>query len=172
MFKAKTSLLAGLVLLIFIAAIAATWHLAQGQLRARDLQELLQPIASRLEEDRKILDDLAPGRGASDAALLEAYLGAIRKDGVPKHADTKQAIDALTDNNAAIVTLLAGYAPRASTENFKAAAETFRVYATSFRERWQSVFETFMAGGNLPAAGPAFPTTFAAAVAAEESALR
>ena len=110
--------------------------------------------------------------GRFGSVLLETYLARIRRDSVPKHAALRQRIDTLVNNNTAIVTLLARYAPRARTGAFKAGAEKFRDYASSFRDRWQSVLEIFMAGGNLPAAGPAFPSDFADALAAERSARR
>ena len=157
--------------LALVATMAGTWYYAKGELRTRDLEETLQPIASLLDEDRKILNDLkTEGLGDSDSVVLENYLARIRGDSVPKHAELKQRIDALVNNNTAIVTLLARYAPRARTSAFRAGAETFRDYASRFRDRWQSVFEIFMAGGHLPAAGPAFPTAFADALAAERAA--
>ena len=169
MSNTKLVILAGLGLLLLAASIAGTWHYAQ---RSRDLQDSLQPIAALLEADRKIFNDLkTEGMLGSDADLLETYLASIRKDGAAKHATTTHAIDALANNNIAIVTLLERYVPRARTPAFQAAAGQFRDYATEFRDRWQSVFETFMAGGNLPAASAAFPTSFAAALAAERSAL-
>ena len=166
----KPLILVGAVLLL-AAAITGTWIYAQSEMRNRDIEDTLQPIASFLEEDRKILNDLkAQGLGDTDSVLLETYLARIRADNVPKHAVLKQHIDALVNNNTAVVTLLARYAPRARTSAFRAGAEKFRDYASRFRDRWQSVFEIFMAGGHLPAAGPVFPTDFADALAVETAA--
>ena len=166
-------MLMGAVAVLVAGAIAGTWQVAQGELRSRDLQDILQPIAALVADDQKILADIkSEGVANSDSVLLENYLAQIRKDTVPVHAALKQRIDALANNNAAIVTLLDRYTPRARTSAFRSAAGKFRDYATDFRDRWQSLFEIFMAGGHLPAAGPAFPTTFADALAAESSAVQ
>jgi len=125
----------------------------------------LQPIASLLEENRKIIDGLkTEGYSDSEATILESYLARIRKDGAPKNSAMKQRIDTLVNNNTVIVAFLSKYAPHARTPAFKSAAEQYRNYGISFRDRWQSVFEIFMAGGNLPAAGPEYPAQLAAAL--------
>ena len=154
MVNSKSMLLAGLVVLLVGAAIAGTWHYAKAELRTRDREDLLQPIAALLDDDRKLLNELkAAGAGDSDSVLLETYLARIRADGAAQHALMKQRIDALVNNNTVIVALLARYAPRARTSAFRVASEKFTDYASRFRDRWQSVFEIFMAGGKLPAAG-------------------
>jgi hypothetical protein len=79
----------------------------------------------------------------------------------------KQRIDRIENNNTAILALLAKYSTHARSAAFRASAEQFRDYAITLRDRWQSVFEIFMAGGNLPATAPAFPSEFPRAVAAE-----
>ena len=171
MVNSKSMLLAGLVVLLVGAAIAGTWHYAKAELRTRDREDLLQPIAALLDDDRKLLSELkAAGAGDSDSVLLETYLARIRTDGVPTNALMKQRIDALVNNNTVIVALLARYAPRARTSAFRVASEKFADYASRFRDRWQSVFEIFMVGGKLPAEGPAFPTAFADVLAAETAA--
>ena len=171
MSNTKPLLQAGLWMLLVVAAISGTWQYAQAQLRSRDVEDTLQPMAALLDDNRKILSALkSEGLADSDSFLLDTYLAQIRTDSVPKHAETKQRIDALVNNNTAIVTLLARYAPRARTSAFRAGAEKFRDYASRFRDRWQSVFEIFMAGGHLPAAGPVFPTDFADALAVETAA--
>ena len=86
---------------------------------------------------------------------------------MPKNSAFKQRIDTLANNNTVIVALLSKYSAHARTPAFKAAADRYRSYAISFRDRWQSVFEIFMAGGNLPAIGPAFPSEMAAVASAE-----
>ena len=91
----------------------------------------------------------------------------IRHDGVPKNGVMKQRIDALVNNNTMILAYLSKYASHARTPAFKVAADQFRDYAISFRDRWQSAFEIFMAGGNLPVAGPGFPAGFKDQVMAE-----
>jgi len=46
--------------------------------------------------------------------------------------------------------LLSKYSTHARSPDFTASAERFRDYAVSLRDRWQSVPQIFMAGGNLP----------------------
>jgi hypothetical protein len=45
--------------------------------------------------------------------------------------------------------------------------DKFRNYASAWRDRWNSVMELFMAGGNYAASEVPFPTAFPAAVHAE-----
>ena len=168
--------------MIAIAASAAAlicavgWFHEHQKLRdARQTQVLdaLDPMAEMLKENAAVTRELrtAPySEGNND--FVSAYLIKIRRDGVPKHSDMKQRIDRLNNNSTAILTLLARYSTHAKTAAFKASAERFREYAISLRDRWQSVFEIFMAGGNLPTAGPAPPAEFSDAVAAESAAAR
>jgi hypothetical protein len=65
------------------------------------------------------------------------------------------------------VTLIKAYAPQAKTAAFVPEGDKFRNYASAWRDRWNSVMELFMAGGNYAAAGVPFPKDFAAAVEAE-----
>jgi hypothetical protein len=44
-----------------------------------------------------------------DAGILASYLTKIRRDGVAKHADMKQRLDQLAENNTALVTLIKAY---------------------------------------------------------------
>jgi hypothetical protein len=46
-------------------------------------------------------------------------------------------------------------------------ADKFRIYAAAWRDRWNSVMELFMAGGNYATSGVPFPAGLAAAVGAE-----
>ena len=151
-----------------LIAIAGTWHYLQHEARKRDVGDTLQPIAALLDDNKRIIVSLTKdGLTESESAILDTYLQRIRKDGVPKNSVMKQRIDALVNNNTAIVALLFKYIPRARTALFRSAAGKFVDYAASFRDRWQSVFEIFMAGGSVPAAGPAFPSDMAVAVSAE-----
>ena len=153
--------------LIAAAVAGAAWYQASGQVRQLRLGELA-PIAALLSDDRQLLatlqSDLA---GERDAAILGSYLAKIRADGLPKHADVKQRLDRLAENNGAIVTLIQVYSPHAKTAAFGNAAAKFQRYAIAWRDRWSSVMELFMAGGHYPAAGVPFPTEFAGAVQAE-----
>ena len=151
-----------------VIVIAGVWQSGQQEIRRHEVEDILQPIAARLEENRNIVESLKrDGLAESESAILDSYMQRIRKDGAPKNSAMKQRIDALVDNNTVIAALLSTYAPRARTQGFRAAADKFRDYASSFRDRWQSVFEIFMAGGNLPKTGPAFPAELAEAVSAE-----
>jgi hypothetical protein len=65
------------------------------------------------------------------------------------------------------VTLIKAYAPSAKTPALAAEADKFRNYASAWRDRWNSVMELFMAGGNYAASGVPFPSGLPAAVDAE-----
>jgi hypothetical protein len=136
--------------------------------RARMVAGELQPIAMLLQENQAILKELqAEPFAKKDSGILESYLAKIRRDGVPKHADMKQKLDSLAENNTAIVTLIKAYAPEARRPAFVPEGDKFLYYAYAWRDRWNSVMELFMAGGNYAAAGVPFPTQFEAAVEAE-----
>jgi hypothetical protein len=133
----------------------------------------LQPIAALLKENQTLIKELqAEPVTEKDSGIFESYLAKIRKDGVAKHADMKQRLDQLADNNTAIVTLIKAYAPRAKTAAFTTEADKFRNYASAWRDRWNSVMELFMAGGNYAASGVPFPKDFPAAVDAEIAAAK
>jgi hypothetical protein len=138
-------------------------------LRAQIVAGELQPIATLLKENDALIEEL---KSEPDAGILESYLAKIRRDGVAKHADMKQKLDTLAANNTAIVTLIKAYAPQARTPAFTTEADKFRNYASAWRDRWNSVMELFMAGGNYPASGISFPIAFANAVDAEIIAAR
>ena len=159
-----------IVVALLALAIGGTWHYARQDLRTCVVDDSLQPIAELLKDNRRLIDSLThDGMADSESALLDTYLQRIRTDGVPKHSAMKQRIDTLVNNNTVIVALLSKYATHARTPAFKSAAEQYRTYAISFRDRWQSVFEIFMAGGNLPSAAPPYPSEFNAQLAAELS---
>ncbi len=157
--------------LVAAVVCAVGWLLTQHTVR--DLQrtqvtDALDPITEMLQENAAIAQEL---RGApyaeGDNDVVNAYMIKIRGDGVPQHSDMKQRIDRLVNNNTAILALLAKYSTHTRTPAFRASAERFRDYAISLRDRWQSVPEIFMAGGNLPAAGPMLPADFPQEIAAE-----
>lgn len=104
--------------------------------------------------------------------ILGSYLAKIRRDGVPKHADMKQRLDALSANTISMLTLIDMYEPQAVTAEFKAETKKFRSYAVAWSDRWNSVMEIFMAGGNYPAAEVPLPAGFEDAVRAELAASR
>jgi hypothetical protein len=143
-------------------------HSQLQEARARAVAGELQPIAMLLKEDQAILRELqAEPFAEKDSGILESYLAKIRRDGVPMHADMKQKLDALAENNTAIVTLIKAYAPGAKTAAFVPEGDKFRNYVSAWRDRWNSVMELFMAGGNYAASGMPYPAGFAAAVEAE-----
>jgi hypothetical protein len=74
---------------------------------------------------------------------LASYLAKIRADGVAKHADMKQRLDQLAENNSSIIALVAVYSPHAKTAAFGVEAERFRRYAIAWRDRWTCVMELF-----------------------------
>src|SRR5262249_48547285 len=123
---------------------AATLH----GVRYAQAVDTLAPVMEMLKENATIERELqAAPYAEADNEFVGAYLIKIRRDGVPKHSDMKQRIDRVMNNNAGILALLSKYSTRAKTSPFKASADHFREYAISLRDRWQSVPETFMAGG-------------------------
>ena len=172
--KTTKSLLAAI--LIFALIAAAAWYHANSALRDSRAQwssGTLEPIGSLLKEDQTLVKELQSDPFTEPSSgILASYLAKIRRDGVPKHADMKQRLDQLAENNTAIVTLIKAYAPQAKTPAFTVEADKFRNYASAWRDRWSSVMELFMAGGNYPAAGVPFPNGFPGAVQIEIVAAR
>ena len=107
-----------------------------------------------------------------NTGVLGSYLAKIRRDGMAKNTEMKQRLDELAMNTAALLTLLDLVEPKAKTHGFKAEAKKFRTYALAWTDRWNSVMETFMAGGNYPAAEVPFPKGFEDAVKAEMAEVR
>jgi hypothetical protein len=157
-------------------AAAGAWYQAGAGLRESRAQLVageLQPIAALLQEDQDLIQELqAEPFAERGSGILDSYLAKIRRDGVAKHADMTQRIDQLAEDNTAIVTLIKAYSPHARTSAFTAEADKFRNYASAWRDRWNSVMELFMAGGNYAVAGVPFPAGFRAAVDAEIAAAR
>jgi hypothetical protein len=157
-------------MVVALVAIAA-WHHANEALhesRSQLIASELQPIATMLKENQAFIKELQSDPFTEkDSGILESYLAKIRRDGVAKHADMKQRLDSLAENNTAIVTLIKAYLPHAKTPAFTAEGDKFRNYASAWRDRWNSVMEIFMAGGNYAASGVPFPSGFPAAVDAE-----
>lgn len=161
----QAAFLAAITGTVIVAAAAIGWHFAEQALRRCVADNTLQPSVELLKDNQRIIDSLIhDGLAASERAFLNNYLQSIRQDGLPKYAGMKQRIDTLVDNDTVIIALLSRYRAHARTPAFNAAAEQYRSYAISFRERWQSVFAVFMAGGNLPAAGPEYQEQFATAL--------
>jgi hypothetical protein len=168
----QKSILGLMVVAVVVAAGAlGLWYHERKvleQTRAEIVVGEIRPIAMLLEENQAILKELqAEPFAEKDSGILESYLAKARRDGVPKHADMKQKLDALAENNTAIVTLIKAYAPQAKTPGFVAEGDKFRNYASAWRDRWNSVMELFMAGGNYASSGVPFPAGFSSAVEAE-----
>jgi hypothetical protein len=164
------TLVTGAALVAAVVCAVGWFHTQQTvrDLRRTQVSDALDPITEMLKENAAITQQLRNvPYTEGDTDFVSAYLIQIRRDGVPKHSDMKQWIDRLNNNNTAILALLAKYSAHARTPAFRASAERFRDYAISLRDRWQSVPEIFMAGGNLPVAGPLLPANFPQAVAAE-----
>jgi hypothetical protein len=163
------------VLLVAVVATSA-WHDAKhalDQMRSQLLASELQPISTMLKENQTVIEELqAVPFTEKDSGILESYLAKIRKDGVARHADMKQRLDQLAENNSAIVTLIKAFAPHAKTPAFTTEGDKFRNYASAWRDRWNSVMELYMAGGNYAASGVPFPSGFPAAVDAEIAAAK
>jgi hypothetical protein len=159
-----------LLAVALLVSVIVTFHLWQGlhTARAGFVGSTLEPIATLLKENQVLIRDLqAEPFTERDNGMLESYLIKIRRDGVPKHADMKQRLDQFAENNTALVTLIKAYAPNAKTPTFVAEGDKFRNYASAWRDRWNSVMELFMAGGNYAVSGVPLPVGFPAAVEAE-----
>ena len=142
-------------------------------MRAQIIVGTLKPLAMLLKENQTLIHELQSETSTDkEFGILESYLATIRRDGLPKHADMKQRLDQLSENNTAIVTLIKAYAPHAKTPAFTAEADKFRNYASAWRDRWNSVMELFMAGGNYAASGVPFPNGFPEALNAEIAAAK
>ena len=167
-----------LLALALVLAVATTvaWYQSHEALRAARAQFVtgtLESIESHLKENQTIISELqAEPYTEKDNGVLESYLVKIRRDGVVKNAPMKQRLDQLAENNTALVTLIMGYSPHAKTAAFTLEANKFRNYASAWRDRWNSVMELFMAGGNYAAAEVPFPSRFPEAVQAEIAAAK
>lgn len=171
--KANTAVVAA-ALVVALGAVAAGYHASQElrEVRAHLVDQGPARIIVLLRENAALLQELSSSAFAEkDTGILEAYLAKIRRDGVPKHADMKQRLDTLAENNTAIVTLIGAYAPYAKTSAFTSEGDKYRNYASAWRDRWNSVMELFMAGGNYVVSGVPFPAGFQAAVDAEIAAV-
>jgi hypothetical protein len=160
---------------LVIVAVAVCWKIGSAAIekqRIQDAADALLPIATLLGENHHLLSELeAQPFAENGSAILESYLIKIRRDGVAAHANMKQRLDQLAENNTAIVTLIKAYAPHAKTPAFSTEADKFLNYSSAWRDRWNSVMEIFMAGGNYPVAEISFPTGFPAAADAEIAAI-
>ncbi len=157
---------------IAVAVTGMAWYQASVQLGDLRVSQL-RTIAELLKEEQELIGALRPDpTDEKHSGVLGSYLAEIRADGVVKHADIKQRLDRLAENNSEILALLNVYTPYAKTAAFSAEANKFQRYAIAWRDRWNSVMELFMAGGNYPAAEVPFPKEFLSAVQAEMEAVK
>jgi 23S rRNA U2552 (ribose-2'-O)-methylase RlmE/FtsJ len=169
----EAALIAALIATVIAAGAWYHMHETVSDTRAQIIAGELQPIATLLKENQSLIKELQSDTFTEkDSDILESFLAKIRRDGVAKHADMKQRLDTLAENNAATVTLIKAYSPRAKTPAFIAEGDKFRNYASAWRDRWNSVMELFMAGGNYATAGVPFPAGFPPAVEAELAAAK
>jgi hypothetical protein len=158
----------GVVVALAASAFGCHEHMARQESRTQIASSFLEPLAVLLSDNQILIKELQTEPFTErDSGILESYLAKIRRDGVAKHADMKQRLDQLAENNTAIVTLIKAYPPHAKTAAFATEADKFRNYASAWRDRWNSVMELFMAGGNYAASGVPFPADFAPAVQTE-----
>ena len=167
-----------ILLIVTVAAMvcAGGWYRASTEIqesRRQLVTTTLEPLAALVAEDQALVSELQSEIVTqSDGGILAWYLANIRRDGVAKHANTKQRLDQLAENNTAIVTLIKAYGPRARTQAFKTAADKFRNYASAWRDRWNSVMELFMAGGGYAVSEVPFPKQLLEAVQTEIAAAK
>jgi hypothetical protein len=162
--------------LIAAAVTTGFWYHEHDVLEALHTQiqsDELQPIAMLLKENQALIQELkSDPLTENGSGILESYLTKIRRDGVSKHSQMKQQLDTLAENNTEIVTLIKTYAQHAKTSAFNVEADKFRNYASAWRDRWNSVMELFMAGGNYATSEVPSPKGFPEAVRAEIAAAR
>ena len=156
-------LLMALAIATAVAGITAslTWSLARAEVLRQEREQTLHDVEEFLADNARLVAELGQGEGASsEASILSRYLELIRKDGVPKHSAIKRKIDRLINNNTTIVALIRRHVHRDENATFRAAVSEYIDYTASLRDRWEAVFEIFMAGGNLPAANGERPPSF------------
>ncbi len=156
------------VLAVLAGTAAIAWHFAKEDLHQYLVLDTLQPISELLKQNQALVARLQSEQSIeSESMILSTYLQRIRSDGVPKNAALKSSVDQLVTNNLTIETLLSRYTAHAQTAQFRVAAAQYADYTGVLRDRWQSVFEIFMAGGNLPAHNPVMPLELGAAIERE-----
>jgi hypothetical protein len=139
---------------------------------AGEAQVLVRKISGLLLERERILSELVCESDANTQQdCLEFYLVQIRKDGAALHASQRRGLSRLAANQVAMLALAEAYEPMAKREEYASGLNELREYVLAWNERWNALFEVFMAGGNLPPGHSPFPTTFADALLAERAGL-
>jgi len=152
-----------------ILAIFALWEVRILRKEvAMEVGSEIQTIDRLAKVHAATVADLAAANPANARqGLLPSYLAKIRLDGLPAHRDFKQKLDVLERTNTELMTLIDLYLPHARTADFATQARAFRLCAAAWNDRWNTLMEYYMAGGNLPSSEIACPPEFAAAVAVE-----
>jgi hypothetical protein len=109
-------------------AIATRYH-AGASLHTSLRASELEPLAALLKEDQELLQVLQADSATDRASnILGTYLASIRAEGLPKHADMKQRLARLAENNSAILALINVYSPHAKTASFNSEPDYFKRY--------------------------------------------
>jgi hypothetical protein len=159
---------------IAFAIAAGGWYYTHRMLRESQQQlvrSTLEPAATLLQEQQALIGQLqSPPFAESGKGILQSYLVKLRRDGLARTAAMKQLLDQLAQDDTVLLTLIAAYAPSASTPEFAAASGKFRNYAIAWQDRWNSAMELYMAGGDYPTADVPLPTGLPAAMRGEMAA--
>ena len=81
--------------------------------------------------------------------------------GIPQHSEMRRRLAALAEDNAELLALAEAYESSAKSDAYAAQLRELRTYVITWNDRWNRLFETFMAGGNLAGGEPPFPPQFA-----------
>jgi hypothetical protein len=119
------------------------------------------------ERDR-LLAELArqPGWNAEQDPL-QTYLALIRRDGAAAHVPMRRSLSQLATNQVSLLALAEAFEPQARGKGYASALQALRGYVLGWNQRWNELFEVFMAGGNLASEQSPFPKVFADALRAE-----
>ena len=161
-------LMAAVIVAVALSALAYQYVSDAQRAQALTTARILDMMSAELSTQTTLRSELTQQPEENGTSIQGAYLANIRRDGMQEHSTTKQKLDALSKSNVAILTLMDLYEPYAQSDGFKAKARAFRSYAIAWNDRWDSVMEYFMAGGNLPASDVPFPEGFRAAVETEK----
>lgn len=173
-----TRLLTAVLALVALSALALsawTYHAVtrDQQTAALGGAEILEAMSEKAQEHATLQQRLQQDPFVEQGAgVLNAYLAKIRRDGLPAHAEMRQALKELSLINMSLLTLIELYEHQARTPEFKKEAKDFRSYAILWNDRQDSVIDYFMAGGSLPASEVPFPSGLAAAIEAERRATK
>lgn len=152
-----------LVLAVALVAALVSYAVAQkagssAELRSQVRQQILQLVAEHQRLEKELASEPFAEAGKHP---LETYLARIRKDGLPAHSEMRRRLASLAEDNTALLALAEAYEPVARSEAYSAQLKQLRTYVITWNDRWNGVFETFMAGGNLAGGEPEFPAGIA-----------